>query len=269
MKLWKVENKRIIKEFNFQYSNSDISIIWEDPKINLSEWVKKQFLGSDSDTKSLIYKHYHISSPVREDFVRGIVEELIKDKGYSLEKIIEYLTRNKLPPLLESRGKEENLKWFFQREETNIVRENLIMRLKEYAERGSSLIQYKSKILGKDNMSFGERCGTLVELILHSGDHPLIIDQPEEHLDAKFIANRVVEIIKKQKVNRQIIICTHNANIVVLGDSELTTALSMSNQGTKYYQGSLEEPVIREKIYDVLEGGRIAFQKRERKYGFK
>ena len=62
-------------------------------------------------------------------------------------------------------------------------------------------------------MSFGERCGTLIELILQSGDHPLIIDQPEEHLDSGFIADRVVNIIKEQKIKRQIIICTHNANI--------------------------------------------------------
>ncbi len=266
---WKIENNRIIKEFDEIYLKSNIRLIWEDPIINLTEWTKKQFLDSDSLTKLRISKHYHMQSPVREDFVGEIIKELIIDKKYSLKRIIGNLENRKTPQLVESSGKEENLKWFFQRDATEILRENLIMRLQENAERGINLIQYKRKTLGKDNMSFGERCGTVVELILHSGDHPLIIDQPEEHLDGKFIANRVVEIIKEQKVNRQIIICTHNANIVVLGDSELTTVLSMSNQGTEYCQGSLEEPVIREKTYDVLEGGRIAFQKRERKYGFK
>ena len=143
------------------------------------------------------------------------------------------------------------------------------MRLQEYEEKGINLIQYKKKTLGKDTMSFGERCGTILELVLHSGDHPLIIDQPEEHLDSKFIAIRIVDIIRKQKINRQIIICTHNANIVVLGDSELVTVLSEDANGTCGVQGSLENSNIREKIYDVLEGGPEAFKKRELKYGFR
>lgn len=266
---WKQENNQIIKEFNRMYSKSNIRVVWEDPAIKLSEWVKEQFLESDSATKSLIKNHYHIPSPVRTDFVGEIIKELIVDKKYSLEKIIGNLRNKKLPALVESGGKTENLKWFFQRDETEITRENLIMRLQEYTERGNNLIQYKRKTLGKDTMSFGERCGTVAELILHSGDHPLIIDQPEEHLDAKFIANRVVEIIREQKINRQVIICTHNANIVVLGDSELVTVLSTSKQGTESCQGPLEEPVIRKQIYDVLEGGPEAFKKREQKYGFR
>lgn len=265
---WKQENDRIIREFNEMYSKSNTRVAWEDPKIKLSEWVREQFLGSDSATKSLIKKHYHILSPVRTDFIGDIIKELV-DKGYSLEKIMEKLKNKKLPQLVESGGKEENLKWFFQRDETEITRENLIMRLQEYTERGTNLVQYKRKTLGKDTMSFGERCGTVVELILHSGDHPLIIDQPEEHLDAKFIANRVVDIIREQKINRQIIICTHNANIVILGDSELVTVLSVGEQGTNGCQGALEELKIRKQIYDVLEGGPEAFKKREQKYGFK
>jgi len=266
---WKKENDRILQVFNEMYSNSNIRVVREDLGIKLSEWVKKQFVDSDFVTKSQINKYYHITSPVREDFVEEIIKELIEDKNFTLEKIIKYLSVKKIPPLVESRGKEGNLKWFFKRDETEIMRENLIMRLQEYAERGTNLIQYKRKTLGKDPMSFGERCGTVIELILHSGDHPLIIDQPEEHLDAKFIADRVVNIIREQKINRQIIICTHNANIVVLGDSELVTVLSVNSKGTCSFQGSLENLNIREQIYDVLEGGPEAFKKREQKYGLR
>lgn len=266
---WKQNNEQIIKEFNEMYSKSNIRVIWENPINRLSEWVKEQFLASDSATKLLIRNNYHIPSPARADFVGEIIKELVVDKKYSLEKIIEFLQNKKRPPLEESGGKEENLKWFFQREETWVLREDLIMRLQEYGEEGNNLIQYKKKILGKDTMSFGERCGTVTELILHSGDHPLIIDQPEEHLDSKFIAGRVVDIIREQKINRQIIVCTHNANIVVLGDSELVTVLSVDEQGTHSSQGSLENSNIRKQIYDVLEGGPEAFRKREQKYGFK
>jgi len=266
---WKKENDRIIQEFNEMYTKSNIQVVWEDPKIKLLGWVKRQFVESDFITKSKISEYYHTPSPVREDFVEDIIKELTEDRNFTLKKIIKYLSIKKIPQLVKSRGKEGNLKWFFQRNETEITRENLIMRLQEYAERGVNLIQYKGKTLGKDPMSFGERCGTVIELILHSGDHPLIIDQPEEHLDAKFIANRVVDIIREQKANRQIIICTHNANIVVLGDSELVTVLSVNEEGTCGFQGSLENPGIRGQIYDVLEGGSTAFKKREQKYGLK
>ena len=251
------------------YLNSNVRVVWEDPISQLPEWVKEQFVSSDFSTKGFIKKHYHILSPVRENFIGEITRELVLDKKYSLEKIIEYLKNKKVPPLEKSGGKEENLKWFFQRDETTILQEDLIMRLIEYAEKGINLIQYKKKTLGKDTMSFGERCGTILELVLHSGDHPLIIDQPEEHLDSKFIAKRIVDITRKQKINRQIIICTHNANIVVLGDSELVTVLSEDANGTCGIQGSLENSIIKEKIYDVLEGGPEAFKKREQKYGFR
>jgi predicted ATP-dependent endonuclease of OLD family len=226
-------------------------------------------LSSDSNAKAFIKEHYHILSPVREDFIEEITREIVSDKKYSLEKIIDYLQNKKVPPLEKSGGKEENIKWFFQRDETTAVREDLIMRLKEYGEKGINIIQYKKKTLGRDTMSYGERCGTILELVLHSGDHPIIIDQPEEHLDSKFIADRIVDIIRKQKINRQVIICTHNANIVVLGDSELITVLSVEAKGTCGFQGSLENPNIRGKIYDVLEGGPEAFKKREQKYGFR
>jgi len=266
---WRQENKRIIEEFNEMYLKSNVRVFWEDPITQLSEWLKKQFLTSDSCTKASIEKHYHILSPRREDFIREITKELVSDKKYSLEEIIDYLQNKKVPPLEKSGSKEENLKWFFQRDETAILREDLIMRLQEYGEKGINLIQYKKKTLGKDTMSYGERCGTILELILHSGDHPLVIDQPEEHLDSKFITNRIVDIIRKQKINRQIIICTHNANIVVLGDSELVTVLSVDAKGTCGSQGSLENSNIRGQICNVLEGGPEAFKKREQKYGFK
>ena len=264
---WQKENDKIIKEFNSAYSTSDIKIQWEDPSIKINEWIKNQFKASDEATKTLIKKHFNITSPVRTDYVDDIINELCEEKKYEIEKIVGLLENKKLPALIESMGKSENLKWYFQRDETEILRTDLIMRLKEYAEKGINLIKYKEKVLGRDSMSFGERCGTVVEIILQSGDHPLIIDQPEEHLDSKFIAERAIKILRSRKINRQIIICTHNANIVVLGDAELITALNVTIEGTEVNQGTIENPIIKKLIYDVLEGGPEAFKKREQKYG--
>ncbi len=164
--------------------------------------------------------------------------------------------------------KDHSRKHLYKDKITKPIREDIMMRLYEYAEIGNNYIKYGDKILGKDSMSFGEKCGTLMELILLSGDHPLILDQPEDHLDAKFVAEKIVNLIRKQKPNRQIIICSHNANIVVLGDSELVTALSVdSNDIVSTKQGSLENIHMRKTIFNVLEGGAIAFHKREQKYG--
>ncbi|MGA2585660.1 MAG: TrlF family AAA-like ATPase [Candidatus Aminicenantales bacterium] len=265
---WIKENEKINKEFNKEYAKTDIKIEWCDATNILAEWVKDQFMASDADTKNVIKKYYNVSSPARENYIGEIITELVETKKYALIKIIEYLKEKRLPPVIRSMGKEENLRWFFQRDETRILRDDLIMRLEEFAERTINLIKYKGKVLGKDSMSFGERCGTVIEMIMQSGDYPIVIDQPEEHLDSKFITGRVIEILQLNKSNRQIIICTHNANIVVLGDSELVTVLDVEKDGTNCCQGSIENPIIKSLIYNVLEGGEAAFKKREQKYGF-
>lgn len=270
LKLWTRENQELIDGFNDSFKDTTISAMWDNPGNNIAPWIKKQFLQSNDELKGIIEKNFKVKSPVREDYVDAVISELVgKTTGDTVkEKIVSTLKQNKSPILLDSGGKIETLRWFFENQNTQIIREDLIMRLEEYAETGENYIKYGNKILGKDSMSFGERCGTLVELILLSGDHPLIIDQPEDHLDALFVAEKVVSLVREQKVHRQIIICTHNANIVVLGDSELVLALSVDDKSNIYaMQGSLENTEMRKIIYNVLEGGENAFRKRERKYG--
>ncbi len=272
LKLWIKENQKLIGGFNESFKDTTITAVWDDPSGDIAPWIKEQFLQSNDELKGVIEKNFKIKSPVREDYVKDVINELVgKATGdVAREKIISTIKENRIPKLQDSSGKTETLRWFFEDPNTQIIREDLIMRLDEYAETGENHIKYGTKILGKDSMSFGERCGTLVELILLSGDHPLIIDQPEDHLDAKFVAEKVVTLVREQKVNRQIIICTHNANIVVLGDSELITALSVDDKSkVNALQGSLENIEMRKTIYDVLEGGTEAFQKREQKYGLK
>ena len=272
LKLWVRENQKLIYRFNESFKHTTIGAIWDDPSRDITLWIKEKFIQSNNELKDVIEKNFKTKSPVREDYVKDVVSEIIgKVTGEAArEKIISILKQNKTPKLQDSSGKTETLRWFFEDPNTQSIREDLMMRLDEYAETGENHIKYGNKILGKDSMSFGERCGTLVELILLSGDHPLIIDQPEDHLDAKFVAEKVVNLIRDQKIKRQVIICTHNANIVVLGDSELVTSLSVENDNeVDVIQGSLENIRMRKIIYDVLEGGETAFVKREEKYGFK
>jgi len=116
------------------------------------------------------------------------------------------------------------------------------------------------------NTSFGQRCTAAIVALVMLGNTPIIIDEPEAHLDSNLIAKYLVELVKTVKKNRQIIFATHNANFVVNGDSELIHILSMfDSKVTNSSETSIENMVYREQLLS-LEGGTDAFKKREKKY---
>jgi len=118
------------------------------------------------------------------------------------------------------------------------------------------------------NTSFGERCGITIAIVLIAGTNPIIIDQPEDNLDGRFVSNVLVELLRKQKHNRQIILITRDANIVIGGDAELINILDSDSGKTDVLSGTIENIALREKYVWLLDGGRGAFQKREQKYNF-
>ena len=120
-----------------------------------------------------------------------------------------------------------------------------------------------------DSLSMGERAIVLLKILLALDDKPLLIDQPEEHLDNRFIFNELVPAFRSAKKRRQIIIATHNANLVVNTDAE-QIIVAESLEGTiRYSCGAIEDLDIRHKITQLLEGGESAFKKREEKYGYR
>jgi len=114
--------------------------------------------------------------------------------------------------------------------------------------------------------SFGQRCTAVIVLLLSIGNNPLIIDEPEAHLDSSLIANYLVPLLKTAKLGRQIIFATHNANFVVNGDAELIYSLEMKNQRTVALPMTVEDINNRDRLLS-LEGGREAFLRRGDKYG--
>lgn len=141
------------------------------------------------------------------------------------------------------------------------------------------------------NMSTGKASFVLLKLIikLSKSEAPILIDQPEDNLDNRSISTDLVNYLKDKKLKRQIILVTHNANIVVNADAEnIIIANQKDENNTKdtciytfdYINGALEdincEPngrflksmSIRQHIADIVEGGEEAFKKREEKYGF-
>lgn len=126
-----------------------------------------------------------------------------------------------------------------------------------------------AKLNGKatEVLSIGQR-GTLllkVYLATATAKQVFVIDQPEDNLDNNFIMNELVPLIRKAKQSRQIIMSTHNANLVVNADAEQVIVARL-DLGLSYLTGSIENPEINKNIRDILEGGEEAFRQRERKY---
>ena len=85
-------------------------------------------------------------------------------------------------------------------------------------------------------------------------------------MDGKYISDVLVPLIRKQKTNRQIILITRDANIVIGSDAELIHILEIENEKTEFYPATIENKTCRDKYIWILDGGEKAFLKRERRY---
>lgn len=122
-----------------------------------------------------------------------------------------------------------------------------------------------------EDLSKGQRATALLLLLLGAPDSPLVIDQPEDDLDNRFVYRGVVRRLRTLKGTRQIVVSTHNANVPVLGDAELLVTLEADGQHgrtTPDGVGSLDDPAVRKYAEDLLEGGKTAFDARKRLYDF-
>ena len=112
----------------------------------------------------------------------------------------------------------------------------------------------------------------LLYLALDDGDgRPLVIDQPEENLDPKSVFDELVGLFIDAKANRQVIMVTHNANLVINTDADqiITAEAGPHPHGNlppiSYKSGGLENADIRKAVCNILEGGESAFQERARR----
>ncbi len=116
--------------------------------------------------------------------------------------------------------------------------------------------------------SQGQRSAALLAFLLAFGDEPLILDQPEDDLDNHLIYELIVRQIRENKHRRQLIIVTHNPNVVVNGDAEMVHALDFAGGQCRVVEsGALQQPRVREEICRVMEGGREALSRRWARLG--
>jgi len=186
---------------------------------------------------------------------------------------------------------------------------NSMVEIKDYSFNSKSDIKSTVKILLDDyffdyweviydgdtliKMSTGKASFVILMLIvgLSKSKAPILIDQPEDNLDNRSITKDLVEYLRNKKLDRQIILVTHNPNVVVNADAENVIIANQKGQNDKittslfqfdYINGSIENTKVfnktetdllksmgvREHIADIVEGGKEAFKKREEKYGF-
>lgn len=126
-----------------------------------------------------------------------------------------------------------------------------------------------------ESLSTGQKATAVLLLLLLESEAPLVVDQPEDDLDNRFITEGVVPIMRQEKRRRQFVFSTHNANIPVLGDAEVILGLAASGEGKEgnakiapEHMGSIDSRPVRELVEEILEGGKDAFEMRRSKYGF-
>lgn len=116
------------------------------------------------------------------------------------------------------------------------------------------------------HLSTGQRCTTILPILLLQSERPLLVDQPEDNLDNAFVYDTVVKALQQVRGRRQVIFVTHNPNIPVLGQADRVFVFSSDGEkGSVLRSGTVDD--CKADIERILEGGREAFEERSRRYG--
>lgn len=149
----------------------------------------------------------------------------------------------------------------------------LIRKISDLEELRADKIQriiYKSEeeYIDLHNTSPGTQTNAVMEFILHTDSTaPLFIDQPEDNIDNEARYAQLTRWVRTQKYKRQIILVTHDANIVINGDAECIIIANHTSDKFSYEYGALEYGDILDKAAVILDGGKTAIHRRIEKYG--
>ncbi|GAA8952304.1 gamma-glutamylcyclotransferase [Helicobacter pylori] len=272
---------------NFSYEDMDKNI--EEFKDQINEKLSKINSAFEEISKNhKEVKPITIEYRLNEDIFEEVFEDFDKlvDKDFKIQKhqskIKEYLKEIELKNVIGMQHAEfiekldsrienkkaafyETMKDIFDREiHFQIYRLLILKHLRNVEKYKIFEVRYDKRVLNKT--SFGQKCTAVLVVLLSLGNNPIIIDEPEAHLDSALIANYLVTLIKKQKQKRQIIFATHNANFVLNADAELIIQLKNENNKIVAQSFMIESDDYKEDLLK-LEGGEKAFKDRERKYG--
>ena len=213
-----------------------------------------------------------------EDGKKGIVAELMSGlprdealRSAEIEQRVKLL-KKRIERACEGKGDfRGHFNNYFEREFNR--KPELLDRMLTWFPEDDLVVEYSPHGDGKGfrsirQASAGQRSAAMLAFLLAHGEEPLVLDQPEDDLDNHLIYDLVVRQIRENKLRRQIIVVTHNPNIVVNGDAEMVHALRFVNgQCVVGQSGSLQEASIRDEVCQIMEGGREAFARRYRRLG--
>jgi len=289
-----IENKKLAEITSLQTKISNI----ENQKKELFEQAIENHIYYSSKTDELILNfsliHDDIEIKIEKTYRQDKCKELLKD-FINLQSFDRQSFVNDWGAKYQADAK-PNIEWFLQQALENKIELKAYKDIKDLAkglltENWFSIsydLTYQNDTFNK--MSDGKKSFVILKLLLEFShkECPILIDQPEDSLDNRAIYNELVAYLKQKKKDRQIILVTHNANIVVNADAEEVIVANQhgedsKNQGNikfQYITGSLENTKlkdidldivlqsqgIREHVCEILEGGTVAFKKRENKY---
>ncbi|MEI6865815.1 TrlF family AAA-like ATPase [Flavicella sp.] len=272
---------------------------------NLAE-NSKNFYTNLINAKSVIIKQELIKDEM--DFE---IDVLFKENAFQKDFVIEVFNGTKLSTYARSNDlKIDNYKFeTIEKFKTNFKKlildfiNHKIETIKRYDNLSSSLSMllknwfvFDFKLTSQEDrfndMSAGKKAFILLKLLIDldkSSKYPILLDQPEDDWDNRSLYSQLRKFIKQKKKERQIIIVTHNPNLVVGTDCEQVIVANQNSNSTpnhnykfEYCSGALENSKLRindtkisilnrqgikEHVCDILEGGEVAFKKREQKYG--
>jgi predicted ATPase len=252
-----LEADELVRKLNFE--SGDVKIL-ANPQFNNIEYyniLNARFNQRSNDVQNIVNYKYQNHDEFR-NFLIGIFNKLIKEE-ITLKNSFDY---------------QQVLIDIFS---TNFYKINYDVR-------------YQNDSLS--SMSEGKKAFIILKILLDFSDEkcPILIDQPEDDLDNRAIYDQLVAYLRKKKKERQIILVTHNPNIVIGSDAEEIivanqNGINSPNQDNikfEYISGSLENSKeldetksiligqgIKQHVCELLEGGDEAFKQRERKYDIK
>jgi len=272
------------------------------------EQRRRNLLGEWEDLKTKEYRAYETACNQVSEALGGQVKATVRYQG-NRDPLIDLLDqelegrRQEMLDALESRedlSLKELAEHIEQGAETLVdeygltqtqsqtlagIDENLRLQIEELELPASTEIELNVAADGQgkewrplDKLSTGQRATAVLLLLLIESKTPLVVDQPEDDLDNRFVVDGVVPAIRSENGRRQFLFATHNANIPVLGDAEQILGFSavgdarVNGRGRAAIQeghrGAIDQPSVRALVEEILEGGKAAFEKRRAKYGF-
>lgn len=239
----------------------EFSIRWE---ADLSKWLERGGLLFDQRRAIPYVTMQGLGDAARKFLVPAWTSGKPEQVKPALEQFLSEFRKPDLPPLKYMRSGvtvQDVFEWLYELDHISL--------------------SYGLKYNGVDLEKLSPGTKGIVLLILYLGmdvadTRPLIVDQPDENLDNESIYRLLTSYFKIAKLRRQIILITHNPNLVVNADSEqvIVAVAERRENGLPhitYRSGGLENSIsedrgIRQQVCRILEGGSEAFRKRERRY---